>query len=101
MKTLLKIVGFLIMAYILVEVCRAEESTVLHVDPAMIQPSPEEFSYLDFTNKKGETIGTLDWRYGEFRFQGAMDDAAKAFFQNHLKPIIDEYLKRQQCKENS
>lgn len=47
------------------------------------------------------TVGTLSWNGGKMRFKGKADGAAKSFFDNYLKKIIDEYMKSCQCSDKN
>lgn len=54
---------------------------------------------MEFTDYKGNYIGTLTWENGYFSFSGKADASAKEFFNGTLKQIIDEYMKnKQQCE---
>lgn len=52
---------------------------------------------LEFTNKKGRVIGTLDFGTGQLKFSGSTNASADKFFK-FLKPKIDAYMKTQAFK---
>lgn len=50
-------------------------------------PDPCLIQFVD----RGE-IARLWWSDGELRFEGNADRAAKIFFEQFLKPLVDEYI---------
>ena len=40
-------------------------------------------------------VGRLDWKSGQLTFSGDMAESAQIFFNDFLKPMVDEYLRRE------
>ncbi|MBL0320296.1 MAG: hypothetical protein IPP74_13550 [Alphaproteobacteria bacterium] len=52
-----------------------------------------EYSYISFTDSRGNYAGKLSWENGTLKFYGNANDSALIFFKENLKQIIDEYIK--------
>lgn len=51
-------------------------------------------SAMIISDETGE-VGKLTWDGGKVKFKGKADRAAKSFFNNYLKKIIEQYMKDQ------
>jgi len=52
---------------------------------------------ISFHNEAPMEIGRLSFASGTLVFEGKADESAKVFFEQFLKPMVDEYIRRE-CK---
>lgn len=46
-----------------------------------------------FFSIEGNELGKFFVENGQIKFEGNFDDMAKALFEQHLKPLVDTYIK--------
>ena len=61
--------------------------------------SPVPQHNITFHDTDSGEIGFLSWEKGYFEFEGKAEKSAIIFFENCLKPLVDEYIKSKQRQE--
>ncbi len=79
----------MILAMMIMEVMAIDQ-----IDPYVINTGSVTPSHAVTFHLNNETIGTLSFEKGKLVFEGDADKAAKIFFEQILKGMVDEYIKK-------
>ncbi len=56
----------------------------------------EDCSWVD---SSATTIGILSWSDGKMKFKGDAEESARVFFEEFLKPRVDQYIRERLSNE--